>query len=190
MDILQAWDMGQRRDRREPDGSDANNTGHDVEIVMATQATLSRSGSTRTSSAGPRESLGRRRVTLLRVSYWVCGIFELMALVPMLSPTLFGGVMGIPDFHPGPDYGYAMGIAAVFTAGWVLLLFWASRRPSERRGVLLLTIAPVFVGNMLCGVYAASSGFIATTTMVPSWIAQAIIVVLFAFSYHEAGSVN
>ncbi len=127
---------------------------------------------------------------MLRVGYWVCGIFELMALVPMLSPTLFGGVMGIPDFHPGPDYTYAMGIAAVFTLGWVLLLLWADRRPVERRGVALVTIAPVFVGNMVCGIYAAASGFVATTTMAPSWIAQAIVVLILAFGYYEAGRVD
>ncbi len=131
-----------------------------------------------------------RRITVVRASYWVCAIFEVMALVPMLSPTLFGDVMGIPDFHPGPAYSYAMGIAAVFTLGWVLLLVWADRSPVERRGVMLLTIAPVFLGNMLCGVYAAWSGFIETTTLVPSWVAQVIIVVLFAWSHHEAGKVN
>ena len=129
------------------------------------------------------------RVALLRVSYWICAIFELMALIPMLSPTLFGKVMGIPGFHPGSDYRYAMGIAAVFTLGWILLLIWADRRPVERRGVMLLTIVPIFAGNMLAGVYAASSGFIATGMMIPSWIVQAIIIVLFAFSYREAGRI-
>jgi hypothetical protein len=112
-----------------------------------------------------------------------------MALIPMLSPTLFGKVMGIPDFHPGSAYRYAMGIAAVFTLGWILLLIWADRRPVERRGVLLLTIAPIFAGNILCGVYAASSGLIATGMMIPSWIVQAIVIVLFAFSYREAGRI-
>ena len=130
----------------------------------------------------------QQRVTLLRVSYWVCIIFELMALVPMLSPTLFGKVMGIRDFHPGPDYTYAMGIAAVFTLGWVLLLIWADRKPRERKGVMLLTIVPVFAGNLLCGVYAASSGFIATSMMIPSWIVQIVIIVLFGVSYREAAN--
>jgi len=36
----------------------------------------------------------------LRMSYWVYVIFERRALVPMLSPTLFGRVMGIADFLP------------------------------------------------------------------------------------------
>lgn len=137
---------------------------------------------------GPvREHLRERRVNLVRTSYWVCAIFELMALVPMLLPPLFGRVMGIPDFAPGMDYTYAMGIAAVFTLGWVLLLIWADRDPVARRGVMLLTMAPVFAGNLLCGIYAASSGFIATTTMIPSWIAQAVIILLLGFSYREAG---
>lgn len=127
------------------------------------------------------------RVNFVRVSYWICILFELMALVPMLSPALFGKIMAIPDFKPGSDYIYAMSIAAVFTLGWVLLLIWADRKPVERRGVILLTIVPVFAGNILCGIYAASSGLIATTMMIPSWIAQTVIVVLLGFSYCEAG---
>ncbi len=130
------------------------------------------------------------RVILLRASYWAYAIFELMALIPMLSPTLFGRVMAIPDFHPGSDYTYAMGIAAVFTLGWILLLVWADRKPVERKGVMLLTTVPVIVGNMFCGVYAASSGLIATTMVIPSWIAQTIIIALFAFSYREAGKLD
>jgi hypothetical protein len=131
-----------------------------------------------------------RRVTLLRVSYWIYAAFELMALVPMLSPTLFGKLMGIPDFHPGSDYTYAMGTAAVFTLGWVLLLIWGALKPVERKGVMLLTLVPVLVGNMLCGIYAASSGFVQPTMMIPSWIVQTMIIVLFGFSYHEASRID
>jgi hypothetical protein len=110
----------------------------------------------------------RRTVTLIRACYWAYALFELIALAPMVSPTLFGLVMGIRDFAPGPEYTYAMSVAAVFTLAWVLLLIWADRRPLERSGILLLTIVPV-AGNVLCGIYAASSGFIATTTLAPSW---------------------
>jgi hypothetical protein len=123
---------------------------------------------------------------LIRATYWACAIFELLAVGPMLSPALFGQLMGIPDFDPGSDYRYAMGIAAVFTLGWIALLLWADRRPIERRSVLLLTI-PVFVGNMVAGIYAGGSGFIQATTMLPSLIAQAILVALLGVSYALAG---
>ncbi len=133
-----------------------------------------------------RRSMERRQTTVLRVACWLCAIFELMAVVPMLSPALFGGVMGIRDFHPGPDYVYAMGIAAAFTLGWIGLLIWADRRPLERRGVMALTIFPVFAGNLLCGVYAAVSGFIDPAKMIPSLIAQALLIGLFAIGLYEA----
>jgi hypothetical protein len=123
---------------------------------------------------------------LIRTTYWACAIFELLAVGPMLSPALFGQFMGIPSFNPGSDYRYAMGIGAVFTLGWIALLFWADRRPIERRSILLLTI-PVFVGNMVAGIYAAGSGFIQATTMLPSLIAQAILVALLGVSYSLAG---
>ncbi len=126
-----------------------------------------------------------KKVFFLRISYWVCAIFELLTVMPMLSPKLFGLTLGIPDFHPGNDYRYAMGVATSFVLGWVALLIWANRKPLERKGVLLLTI-PVFVGNVISGIYAASSGLIKKTTMLPSWIMQIIIIVLFGFSYYYA----
>lgn len=128
----------------------------------------------------------RWRLALPRVSYRLCAIFELLAVVPMLVPDLFGKVMAIPSFRPGSDFRYAMGIAAVFTLGWILLLVWADRKPVERKGVMLLTVA-VFAGNLLCGVYAAASGLVQPAMMIPSWIVQIAIMILFTVSFVLAG---
>lgn len=130
------------------------------------------------------------RMIVIRTTYWLFVVFELMSFVPMLSPDLFAKVMGISDFAPGSDYRYAMGIAAVFTLGWVALMIWADRKPVERRGVMWLTIVPVLVGNLICGIYAATSGFVATAVMVPSWIVQVILIALFAYSHHAAGELD
>lgn len=126
------------------------------------------------------------RTVLMRAGFWMFAVFELTAFVPMLSPALFGKVMGIQDFHPGADYTYAMGIAATFTLGWIALVIWADRKPVERRDVMLLTAVPVLAGNILCGVYAATSGFIATAMLIPSWIVQVALVVLFGLGYRQA----
>ena len=131
-----------------------------------------------------------RKITFIRVCYWVCAIFELLAVIPMLSPKLFGLIMGIQDFNPGSDYNYAMGVAASFALGWVLLLFWAVRRPVERKGVLLLTIVPVFIGNMLSGIYAVSSGLLKAATVFPSLVMQVIIIVAFGLGYYYAGKLE
>jgi hypothetical protein len=39
----------------------------------------------------------------------------------------------------GPDYRLAMYVAAMFMAGWTILLAWGALKPVERRGLLLIT---------------------------------------------------
>lgn len=129
------------------------------------------------------ESLPRK---LLRISYWIGAIFDALVIVPMLSPRIAGVAFGIPNFNPGSDYRYAMGIAASLMLGWVFLLLWADRKPVERRGVLLLTMFPVLTGLVISGVYAVSSSLIPINKMLPTWAMQAILALLFGFSYLNA----
>lgn len=128
----------------------------------------------------------RKQVAILRASYWVGAIFDALVLVAMLSPQIGGVVFGIPDFNPGNDYKYAMSIAASLMVGWVFLLIWADRKPVERSGVLLLTVFPVLVGLIFSGVYAVTSGFVVLDNMLPTWIVQGLLVLLFGSSYLEA----
>jgi len=49
-------------------------------------------------------------------------------------PNILNGYIG-----SGPDYRLAMYIAAMFMAGWAVLLIWGALKPIERRGLLLIT---------------------------------------------------
>ncbi len=49
-------------------------------------------------------------------------------------PNLMCGLTG-----SGPEYRFAMYIAALFMAGWSLLLLWGWFEPLERKGLLLIT---------------------------------------------------
>jgi hypothetical protein len=125
-------------------------------------------------------------IRVLRVSYWAGAIFDALVIIPMLSPGVASMAFGIPNFNPGIDERYAMGIAASLMLGWTSLLIWAARKPIQRRGVLLLTIFPVLVGLIMSGVYAVTSGFILTSAMLPTWVMQGIFVLLYAFGYLNA----
>ncbi len=46
-----------------------------------------------------------------------------------------------------------------------------------------MTIFPVVLGLISCGVYAVTANLIAIDKMLPTWIMQAILVLLFGFSY-------
>jgi len=49
-------------------------------------------------------------------------------------PNILNGYTGT-----GPDYRLAMYVAAMFMAGWAVLLAWGALKPVERRGLLLIT---------------------------------------------------
>lgn len=126
----------------------------------------------------------------LRASYWVGAVFDALVIIPMLLPKVASVAFGIPNFNPGNDYGYAMYIAASLMLGWVFLLIWADRKPVERSGVLLLTVFPVLTGLIFSGIYAVTSNLIPVDKMLPTWIMQAILALLFGFSYLNANKLN
>lgn len=122
----------------------------------------------------------------LRISYWVGAVVDAAAAVQMLWPPLFGFGMGLPDFNPGADYRYAMGMGASLMLGWTALLLWADRKPMERRGVLPLTVFPVIAGlasNQARGVWV---GFLPALAVLPIWALQVGLGALFLASYWRA----
>jgi hypothetical protein len=125
-------------------------------------------------------------VRWLRISNWAGAILDALAALSMLSPPLFAATNGLPDFHPGVEYRYAMGMGASLMLGWTALLLWADRKPLERKGVLLITLAPVVLGLVLNEIIAVREGFLSALITVPVWIAQSLITGLFLFSYVNA----
>jgi hypothetical protein len=131
----------------------------------------------------------RKEVAWLRVAYWVGAVFDAVTLVPMLIPGVGARVFGLSGFVPGPEYRYAMGLAAALMFGWTLLLIWADRRPVERRGVLPLTVV-VVIALAGAGAYAVATGLVAFERMLPTWIWQGLISGLFVLAYLRSRASN
>jgi hypothetical protein len=104
----------------------------------------------------------------------------------MLFPSAFALANGMPDFSPGPEYRYAMGMGAALMAGWTVLLLWADRKPAERRGILLITVLPVITGMALNEILAVQSGFLALEFTFPRWILQGVLSLFFGLSYWKS----
>ena len=120
--------------------------------------------------------------TMLRIMFTLGAIVDGMIAVSWFLiasgswiPNILNGYTGT-----GPDYELAMYVAAMFMAGWTILLAWGAIKPIERRGLLLITSVLlvlsvvtelVFFGDMLGG-----AGFIfgATKRMVLSVLATAV----------------
>jgi hypothetical protein len=75
------------------------------------------------------------------------------------------------------------GYGASLMWGWTFLLYWASKKPVERRGVLLLTVFPALFGLIVTRIMDARSGL---TQWFPAGILQPILAVLFLYSYFTA----
>jgi hypothetical protein len=67
--------------------------------------------------------------------------------------------------------------------GWTMLLFWAYRRPVERRFVAALTMV-VISGLILTEVIAVRFSVVEARRMVPTWCLQVLQLVLFARAYY------
>jgi len=124
-------------------------------------------------------------VRWLRVSYWAGAIADAAAAVAMLFPSVGAAVYDMDGFEPGSEYRYAMRLGASLMIGWTLLLLWAERKPLERRGVLLITVV-VIAGLASAGAYAVGAGLVARSMMVPTWVLQGALSVLFVYSYFRS----
>jgi hypothetical protein len=136
-----------------------------------------------------------KRILLLRISYWSGAVIDGTMVVPMLFPRIGGALFGLDHFNPANDYRYAMMVGAALMLGWTVLLIWADRKPLDRKGVIIITAIPVVVGLMGAGAFAVSSGFIKTEKMLPTWVLQMALLVMFVLSYlansgKNSGQVN
>ena len=82
----------------------------------------------------------------IKIVYWLGIGADGFWAVLLLSPPLFGIIVGNPDFAPDMQVKTIMGIGGSLMTGWTVLLIWAVRKPIERRGVILITAIPVLIG--------------------------------------------
>ena len=93
---------------------------------------------------------------------------------------------GFPDVSVNGSF--AMRYASLML-GWTILLFWAYKRPIERRFVAVLTML-VIGGLLLTEVIAVRSGTLEAWRMIPTWCLQALLIALFARALHHYRSVR
>jgi hypothetical protein len=127
----------------------------------------------------------KNAVLWLRISYWAGAVLDLLAGLTMLFPALFTINNQLSSFYPTPAYRYAMGMGAPLMLAWTILLLWADRKPLERKSLLPITLLVVF-GEVINEIVAATTGYIAGTTLIPTWTIQAVLIALFLFSYWNA----
>jgi hypothetical protein len=88
-----------------------------------------------------------------------------------------------PSFFVGEsqDFRYAMSIGGLFMAGWACLLAWGSRRPVERKGLLLITAVLLFVA--ILSDYVLFSHLFSSRQIVLGTSVKLFLVILFSGTY-------
>jgi hypothetical protein len=126
------------------------------------------------------------QIRWLRISYWTGAIIDALACIPLLHSGTWAALNHVPDFHASVEFRYAQAFAAVFMAGWTVLLLWADRNPLERRGVLVITTFPVVIG-LNSTHYLLYFGGLVSEPVTPLGIALPVVLTaLFLFSYFNS----
>ena len=99
-----------------------------------------------------------QRLYFVKLAYWLGIGADALWAVALFIPPLFGILIGRPDFEPDLQSRSVMWIAGSLMIGWTLLLFWAIRKPVERRVVILLTAIPVVLGMFITSIVDYSNG--------------------------------
>lgn len=119
----------------------------------------------------------------LRISYWTGAIIDALACIPLVHSGVWAALNHVPNFHPDWAFRYAQAFAAVFMAGWTVLLIWADRAPLERRGILVITVFPVVVGLNSVRYLLYLGGLVSEPFTPFGIILPVTLTVLFLFSY-------
>jgi hypothetical protein len=104
--------------------------------------------------------------------------------------------LGLADLpvHPsffigdGEDFRYILSVGALFMASWAFLLYWASRRPVERRGILLITSVMLFIA--ILSDYIIFAHMFSVQQAIPGTSVKLFLVALFAGSYWHSKKVH
>jgi hypothetical protein len=118
---------------------------------------------------------------LLRIAYWLGIVLDALAFVQMAFPAV-GKCMLQVERPLGPEYAFAINLGAGLMLAWTLLLFWADRKPVERRTIIPLTMIVVAwnVPTLIGGVRA---GLLPARAILPQLIALFIVFVYYGLCY-------
>ena len=126
-----------------------------------------------------------KSIRWLRISYWVGIIVDGLVTIAWINP----GMIGLLDSDSGMGIAtrIALGWGASLLLAWTFLLFWADRKPLERKGVLLLTCFPVISGLCLTNVFGFINDIIPPGSFIASSLLLLVIMALMLGSYLYAG---
>ena len=123
-------------------------------------------------------------VVVLKTAFLIGAVADGVIAIEWFLISL--GLVDLP-VHPsffvgsGQDFQFVLSIGGLFMMGWAFLLYWGSFRPIERRGVLLLTAAMLFIAILSDGIVFGH--LFSTKKIVLGTSVKLSLVILFVGSY-------
>ena len=118
-------------------------------------------------------------VNALRVSYWLGAIGDFVYAIVVLIPSRAGV----------NEYVYPMGLFAAVAFSWGIMLILATRKPLERRWVLIPTIVVIAL-LAIANVYSYLIEAIDLNVIVPRVLLGLVIIAFMLFSYLKTRDVG
>lgn len=122
-----------------------------------------------------------KKIVLLRIAYWIGIVLDALAFVQMAFPAI-GKKMLKVTMEIEPDYVFAINLGAGLMLAWTLLLFWADRKPIERRMIIPLTMI-IIVWNTFTMMYGVNHNLIPAESMLPQMILCCALFIYFGFCF-------
>ena len=89
----------------------------------------------------------------LKISMIIGGIVDSIMVIIFIIPDIrIFAFRENPEYHTG-QYEWGMQFIGSLGVAWTLVLFWASKRPFERKDILLFTVFPLMFGAYSSTVY-------------------------------------
>jgi hypothetical protein len=121
-----------------------------------------------------------RAVFWLKLAFIAGAVVDALAVIPMAVPWAAKLFWGFDDFTG--IYYFAMGMGASLMLAWTILLFWAYRKPVERRYIALFTVI-IIAGIVITQVVMIGQGFVQPGKFTGSFIMQAVLLALFSYGF-------
>ena len=128
----------------------------------------------------------QKKMFWIKFPYWLGIGADALWAVGLLFPTVFGILIGNPEFNPDLHVRTIMGVGGSLMTGWTFLLLWAVRKPIERRFVSFLTAFPVVFGLFITTLAGVING---NTSTIWILIKTTILFILMINSYFLAGKI-
>ena len=119
----------------------------------------------------------------LRICYWIGIIGDMFfGVIILFFPGFARNIWQVDTPLAGTDLMWSKYFGSVLIA-WTCLLFWADRKPIERKGILLLTCFPGLAGLIIVEFYSLTQNIVPLLNLTLLIIFQGSAIILYMFCY-------